>query len=66
MFKSDYMQIAIAFLKTRPENANPNSIERRQWEKDVHAIERILAADNPRFNSHKFRQVVYSEPLVSL
>jgi len=52
MSQKDYKAIAAAFASTRPFNVDTPQF--LQWQKDVDAIARVFAADNPRFSWSRF------------
>jgi hypothetical protein len=55
MTKKDYIKFAAAFKAEKPgDNWDPN--KRVQWELDIKAITRVLAADNDRFDYNRFNE----------
>lgn len=51
--KKDYIKIAAAFKSEKP-GLNWSANKTVQWELDVKAIVRVLAADNDRFDTDRF------------
>lgn len=60
MTRKDYIAIAEALAKTRP-NPVTTPVQWYQWEADRAAIADVLAADNSRFNRQRFYDTTEKE-----